>query len=180
MTANWPMPPVSSGSRRTAARVTLGAICFWELQPFPTQIVLERHKARGVAPWLRQTFDEAGANRISDVHEHNRHGSCRLQQRRYARGAGSQDDVWGKSDNFRRVPTSGIEAAETRAEIDLHVSANGPAHLLELLDECGVSLLSTRIVPGAAREHSNPPHPLALLRARRERPRSRCAAEQRG
>src|SRR5262249_23381340 len=87
-------------------------------------------------------------------------------------------DVWGKSDNFRRVPTSGIDAAETRAEIDLHVSANGPAHLLELLDECGVSLLSIRIVTGAAREHSNPPHPLALLRARRERPRRR-AAEQR-
>src|SRR5215475_6667265 len=28
MTANWPIPAVSVGSRNTTARVTLGAICF--------------------------------------------------------------------------------------------------------------------------------------------------------
>ena len=36
-----------------------------------------------------------------------------------------------------------------------------------------------RIVRGCGHEHADAPHPLALLRARRERPRRRRAAEQR-
>src|SRR5262249_8177814 len=36
-----------------------------------------------------------------------------------------------------------------------------------------------RIVRAPAHEHADAPHPLGLLRARRERPRSRRAAEQR-
>ena len=36
-----------------------------------------------------------------------------------------------------------------------------------------------RIVRGCGQEHADAPHPLGLLRARRERPRSRRAAEQR-
>ena len=39
--------------------------------------------------------------------------------------------------------------------------------------------LHFRIVLGEAHEHADAPHPLRLLRARRERPRRRRAAEQR-
>jgi hypothetical protein len=35
-----------------------------------------------------------------------------------------------------------------------------------------------RIAFGVSQQHANPPHPLGLLRARRERPRGRRAAEQ--
>src|SRR5262249_57533757 len=35
------------------------------------------------------------------------------------------------------------------------------------------------IIPGAVHKHADPPHPLGLLRARRERPRGRRATEQR-
>jgi hypothetical protein len=35
------------------------------------------------------------------------------------------------------------------------------------------------IVRSCGQQHADPPHPLALLRARRERPRHRRAAEQR-
>jgi hypothetical protein len=38
--------------------------------------------------------------------------------------------------------------------------------------------LHSRIVLGEAREHADAPHPLRLLRAYRERPRSRAAAKQ--
>ena len=38
---------------------------------------------------------------------------------------------------------------------------------------------SFRIVLSQAHEHPNAPHPLALLRPRRERPPCSCAAEQR-
>src|SRR5215471_6763988 len=39
--------------------------------------------------------------------------------------------------------------------------------------------LSFRIVRARGHQHADAPHPLALLRARRERPRRRRAAEQR-
>jgi hypothetical protein len=39
--------------------------------------------------------------------------------------------------------------------------------------------LSFRIVRGQMHEHSNAPHPVSLLPARRERPRDRRPAEQR-
>src|SRR5262245_23664930 len=45
--------------------------------------------------------------------------------------------------------------------------------------ECCDAGLSFRIVHSYVHKHPDPPHPLALLRPRRERPRSRRAAEQR-
>jgi hypothetical protein len=38
--------------------------------------------------------------------------------------------------------------------------------------------LSFRIIGGEIHEHADAPHALALLRARRKRPRNRCAAER--
>ncbi len=55
----------------------------------------------------------------------------------------------------------------------------GPAQLLQPLQERRDAGLTFRIVRGAGHEHADAPHPLALLRARRERPRRRRAAEQR-
>src|SRR5262249_15523137 len=83
-----------------------------------------------------------------------------------------------KGNNFRRMPAKGIEAAKTRAVINLHVAAIGPAQVLELLDECRVSRLPICIVTGAAREHGNTSHPLALLCARGKRPPDRRTAKK--
>jgi hypothetical protein len=63
--------------------------------------------------------------------------------------------------------------------VDSHVAAVGPAQLLQALHECRNAGLPFHIVRGYIREHADAPHALALLRARRERPRRRCAAEQR-
>jgi hypothetical protein len=46
-----------------------------QLQPFSAQAVFERKKAGGVATRARQAVDEAGADRIGNVHEHNRQGA---------------------------------------------------------------------------------------------------------
>src|SRR5262245_33193914 len=65
------------------------------------------------------------------------------------------------------------------AIFDPHVAAIGPAQLLKPLPECPVTGVAVRIVGGgAAREHADSPHALALLRPRRQRPRHR-AADQR-
>jgi hypothetical protein len=50
--------------------------------------------------------------------------------------------------------------------------------LLQRLMESREARLTFRIVGCEIHEHADAPHPLALLRARRERPRNRRATEQ--
>src|SRR5262249_53898696 len=65
------------------------------------------------------------------------------------------------------------------AVFDAHVAAIGPTQFLQPLQERSDTGKRFRIVRGPGQQHPDAPHPLALLRARRERP-SRCrAAEQR-
>src|SRR5262249_42977376 len=54
-----------------------------------------------------------------------------------------------------------------------------PARLREPLQERPDPGLKFRIVRGCRQQHADAPHPLRLLRARRERPRRRRAADQR-
>jgi hypothetical protein len=51
---------------------------FEQFQPFRARGVFEQDETGGVAPWPRQAFDEAGADRIWDMHEHDRHAAARL------------------------------------------------------------------------------------------------------
>src|SRR5262249_16940003 len=57
------------------------------------------------------------------------------------------------------------------AGIDPQVAALAPSQLAERLCQRGEPGLPLGIVRGDIREHADAPHPLALLRARRERPR---------
>ena len=73
-----------------------------------------------------------------------------------------------------------VGIARAPASIDAHVAAVGPAQLLQPLQERRDAGL--RIADRPRREldeHADAPHPLALLRARRERPRRRRTAEKR-
>ncbi|MGB7013254.1 MAG: hypothetical protein WBD97_23015, partial [Pseudolabrys sp.] len=63
--------------------------------------------------------------------------------------------------------------------VDPQIVAVAPAQLLKGLCERRKAGLSFRIVLGPIHEHADAPHPLGLLCARRERPRSRCAPEER-
>src|SRR6516225_3123205 len=64
------------------------------------------------------------------------------------------------------------------SHVDVDVAADCPARLLQTLQKCGEAALPLRIVRGQVHEHPDAPHPARLLRARRERPRGHCAAEQ--
>jgi hypothetical protein len=90
-----------------------------------------------------------------------------------------QDDVWGKRGQFRRefADVAGISPAPTG--VDPHVTAVDPAQLLHRLHESHQAGPSWQIVCGKRHEHADVPHSLALLRARRERPSRRRAAEKR-
>src|SRR5262249_34702337 len=60
-----------------------------------------------------------------------------------------------------------------------HITADRPPRLLEPLQERPDASLKFRTVRGCGQEHANAPRSLGLLRARRERPRSRRAADER-
>ena len=143
-----------------------------QLQPFPADAVFEIHETGGVAARPRQAVDEAGADRIGDDdREHDRHGAGRLQQRRHGRGAMGQNDVRRERDQFRRVSANVGGIGCGPAGVDPHVAADGPAQLRQPLQERPDPGLKFRIVRGCGQEHADAPHPLGLLRARRERPR---------
>jgi hypothetical protein len=76
---------------------------------------------------------------------------------------------------FGSVFANAVGLARAPAGIDLDVTAVGPAQFQQALLEHREANLPLRIVRGDTHEHANAPHPLALLRARRERPR-RCPA----
>src|SRR5262245_65574297 len=80
------------------------------------------------------------------------------------------------------TPNDGAGAvgiAQGPADVDPHVAAVGPAQLLQPLQERCVAGLPFRIVLDQVREHADAPHPVGLLRPRRERPRGRRAADER-
>ena len=58
-----------------------------QLKPFSGHAVFERDEPGDVAARPREALDEAGADRIGDDREHDRHGARRLQQWPHAAGA---------------------------------------------------------------------------------------------
>src|SRR5262249_57911573 len=62
---------------------------------------------------------------------------------------------------------------------DPHVAVGGPSELLQALQESVETGLRLWIARRRGHEDADAPHPLALLRARRERPRGCRAAEKR-
>src|SRR4029453_9511613 len=66
----------------------------------------------------------------------------------------------------------------TPSIVDPHVVADSPAQLLQPLMESCEARLSFSIIGDRIHEHADPPHPLRLLRSRRERPSGYTAAEK--
>src|SRR5262249_48369584 len=151
---------------------------FEQFEPFRANTVFEYGKTSDVAARSRQAIDEASADRIRRLREYDRHAARRLQQRRYDRAASSQDDVWRQRDQFRRIFAKAVGIAGPPARVNLQVAALGPAQLLQALQERRNAGLTLWIV-GHGHEHGDPPHSLALLRARCKRPRGSRTAEQR-
>src|SRR5262245_27401312 len=150
-----------------------------QLRPFRTETVLELHKAGDVAARPCQARDQAGADRIGGTCKHNRHGSGCLQQRLHRRCAAGHDDVGRERHQFRRTLAKIVRLDGGPVGLDAQVATFTPSQLLKALHQCGVALLDVRIVRGpAAREYADAPHPLALLRPRRDWPRRRTAEQR--
>jgi hypothetical protein len=66
---------------------------FEQFKQFSGQAVFEQGETRGVAAWSRQAVDVTGADRINDLHKHDRHRAGRLLHRPHRYAAGGQDDI---------------------------------------------------------------------------------------
>src|SRR5262249_30613161 len=138
----------------------------------------ELGKAGRVAARPRQACDNAGAHRIYGLREHDWHSAARLSQRGHNRAPGREDHVRRKRDQLRRVPAYAVGIAATPANIDAKIAAHIPTELLHALLERGEIRLALQIVACDIHQDADAPHPLSLLRARRERPPCRSPAEQ--
>src|SRR5262249_22477897 len=88
------------------------------------------------------------------------------------------DRVRRETQQLRGRGTYPTAVARTPLDINLNIGVDSPAEFLESLPEPCSPELSFPIVLGVKHQHANPPHAPRLLRARRERPRNRRAANK--
>ena len=176
--ANWAIPGPRVGSRITAARVMRGAISLSSSSHFPLMLYSNAVKPVALPPG-RAKLETKPAPTGSTTFANT------IGTERVACSSGSittvrvgHDDVGRERDQLRHVTANAIgcqRPSDSRSarcgprsspipQAPARTPRRGPA------------------IPGRRRrghEHADAPHPLGLLRARRERPRSRRAAEQR-
>src|SRR5262249_11175864 len=92
--------------------------------------------------------------------------------------ASGYDNVRCERDQLRCIPAKAVGIAPAPACFDPHIATVGPPQMLQYLHERGHASLRLPIVRGNRHEHADAPHPLAVLRARRERPRGRTAEKR--
>jgi hypothetical protein len=149
---------------------------FEQLQPLASHRGLHSDETGDVSSRLRKARDEAAADRIGNERENDGDGACLLQQRRGDRCALRKNEVGLQRDEFLRKSLHRLDVAGCRpAGVDPDIAALCPAELLKSLPQRGeAGLPKIKIVRGEWHEHADSPHPLALLRARREGPRRRA------
>jgi hypothetical protein len=117
-------------------------------------------------------------DRIGDLHEHDRHGAGGLLDHRQVRRGSGQDHVRHQPDQLRSIDACEFGITGVPANVDAEILAFGPSQLAESLDKGRHIRLRCGLRRGAVHEHADPPHLIRLLRARRERPCCRRAAEK--
>src|SRR5258708_27898253 len=128
--ANWPIPAAMVGSRKIAARVTLGAISLSSSSHLAASAYSKMTKPGGIAARPRHACDEPRADRINDADKYDGHSAARLLQGRDCLGGIGQYNVRPKRDQFCRVLVKKIANASPPAPLDPHLAAVRPAPCL--------------------------------------------------
>src|SRR5262249_53741064 len=123
---------------------------------------------------------EGWSGGVMEQGKNNWNWGGRLAQRGNNRRAVGEEHVRSQRYQFRYIGLYAVRIASGKTIVDLDVATLHPTKVPKPFAKCRDAGLSFQIILGNSQQHTNPPHPLTLLRARRERPCSRCAAEQRG
>ena len=175
MTANWLVPEPSTVSRRTATRVTLGAISLSNSSHFPpilnskfiNPVTLPPGRAK-LATYPAPTGSPRIGNTIGTVRE-----TCSKVPTGPAPWARITSGASATNSSACLRNLCGIGRGP--AGVDPHVAADVPARLTQRLQERSDPRLISRVVRDCGQEHADAPHP--LLRARGERPPGRRATQ---
>ena len=81
---NWPIPPIWP-DRKDRHACHAGRDLLEQLQPFPAMPNSNAVKPVALPPGRARLVDEAGADRVGDADEHDRHGAGRLHSGRMRR-----------------------------------------------------------------------------------------------
>src|SRR5262249_23673357 len=160
MAANWPGPEAKAGSRRTATRVTPGAMSLSSSSHLPLRPYSNARNPVALPPGCGRLSTKpapTGSGAITKTM-----GTGGLQDGRRSRVATGQDDIRRERDQFHRVFAQTVGIAGRPAGLDLHIAPDGPAGLLQALQKCPLARLRQRVVRRQGIEHADPPHPLRL------------------
>src|SRR5262249_38943433 len=89
-----------------------------------------------------------------------------------------KNDGWSKRDELCRIGAQLIAITRRPTIVDSDVAAIDPTQFLQARPERRNIGLPSGVALGESHQHADPPHPLALLRACRERPRRRSAEKR--
>src|SRR5262249_57982751 len=126
-------------------------------------------EAGGISPWARQALDKAASYRIGDGSEDDRHRAALLLQGRDRHRTESKDCIRLHGQQFTGKAPISFGIACSPAFLDLQIAAGLPAEFVEPLAKRAYPSLRFGVTANSD-QHADPPHPLALLRACRERP----------
>jgi hypothetical protein len=134
-----------------------------------------------VAAGPRQARDKTGTHWIGDLREYDWNIAGRLLERNQGQRRTGKEHIRLESNQLRGLSPHALETLAATAPTILHLNvlSRQPAELLEPLSKCIDTVASFRIIFGNSEQHADARHRAALLRARRERPHSCRAAEQR-
>ena len=149
-----------------------------QFEPFRADSVFEGGEPGGIAARPRQATNQARANRVDDATKHDRHCAGRLLHCGHVIAGIGNDNVRRKRHQFHRMSAANVDTARGPADVKARIAAVGPAQFRQPLDESGELSPPSRIALVRTQEHTDPPHPLGLLRTRDERPRDCRAAEK--
>src|SRR5262249_17764738 len=90
-----------------------------------------------------------------------------------------EEHVRSQGYQFRYIGLYAVRIASGKTIVDVDVATLHPTKVPKPFAKCRDAGLSFQIILGNSQQHTNPPRTLALLRARRQGPRRRRAADER-
>src|SRR5262249_3660315 len=178
--AAWKKPTLgaASGLKTNPTRSALGAISLNNSTHLPPIEFSKIGKAGDVLAGTCQTRRKGAANRVADECEYDRYGPRFLLKDPCHLIRTGHHDVGHHGDQLSCKGVSLLGIAASPTIVDLDIASFNPAQALEASQQRCDIRLSLRIPLGVPHEHADAPHPLGLMRPRRERPCRHRAAEQ--
>src|SRR5262245_54814997 len=161
------------------------ADCTWRyfpehLSPFCSEAVLPEGEPGDVASRSRRARDQAGGDRIAHLCEYDRQGAGSVLQRHHGRLIAGENSIRPHPHEFGSEASQALVIPAWPALLDVDIATFDPPEILQAPAERRHAELAFGVLLRQPRnQHADAVHLLALLGARRQRPRRRCAAEQR-